>query len=357
MDKTRLTLLLGSFSEGGAEHMVYELARCIDKTRFDVQVLCYGFKMNTALEQCVEKICPVTWLNKGGTITPGTVWCVLKALRQLRPDVLHAHLGGAGFGAIWSILFRKPLVITAHTKPEKAFRPKAEKLVRMALITGKTKLVAVSKENEGLLRSYFGITGEQLACVNNGINLDRFTSKAHDGFSLINVARHDKNKNQAALIRCFARLHAQYPKTKLLLLGDGPTHQLLVKQVMQLDLGETVIFTGNVANTEDYYAVSDLYVQCSHREAMPLSVLEAMAAGLPVVSTHVGGLADVVKDNGILVLDNDEEALYRAIEQIYAQTPEQRDAMCRASKGIVQNYSSLGMAQAYESIYRQMQYK
>ncbi|MBQ8797849.1 MAG: glycosyltransferase family 4 protein [Oscillospiraceae bacterium] len=334
--------------------MVYELVKCMNNQAFDVQVVCLNPPKGTTLESAVEKICPVRYLHETGRVSVKTVRNVVKALDEINPDVIHAHLSGAALAPFWTILRRKKLVITAHTKPEKAFPGLTEKLVRCAICFGKTKLVAVSEENTTMSRAYFGLDKEKCVCVNNGIDLDRFSRKPHDGFTLIHVGRQDENKNQAALIRCFARLHEKHPNTKLLLLGDGPLHEKLVAQVTELGLTDTVILTGNIPNTEDYYAVSDLYVQCSHREAMPLSVLEAMAAGMPIVSTDVGGLSDVVQDNGILVPDNNEDALYDAIEKIYEQSEEETAKMCAASGRIVENYSSKAMARAYENIYSEM---
>lgn len=352
--KKRLTIILDAFTMGGAEHMVYELAKNVDKDRFDVNILCYMRKHDTLLAQQVEEHFPVTYLQQNGTITPGAIWHIVRALQKTKPDVVHAHLGGAAFGAVWSVLFRKPLVITVHTKPEKAFTKKIEALVRMALRFGKTKLVAVSAENEALVKTYYGLDARKCSYVNNGIDLQRFERKEHAGFTLINVARQDDNKNQSALLRCFAKLHKIAPETKVLLLGDGVNHQKLKSLAAELGVADAVTFTGNVANTEDYYALSDLYVQTSFREAMPLSVLEAMAAGLPIVSTNVGGLADVVQDNGILVPAGDEEALYQAIMKVYEANKEQRDAMRQASLRIVKGYSSAGMARAYEKTYNEM---
>lgn len=349
--KKRLVILLGGFAIGGAEHMVYELVKHINRERYNVTVLCYMPKQNTALESQVEKICQVLYLNETGTIKPSAILKALRALRKLRPDVVHAHLGGSGFGAIWAFLTGKHFVVTAHTKPEKAFSSKIEKFVRLALKRENTTLVGVSEENKILLKQYFNVDDHKLCCVNNGVDLGRFRREAHEGFTLINVARQDENKNQAVLLRCFAQLYKQDNTVKLLLLGDGPMHEKLKKQAEEWGLSEAVTFTGNVSNTEDYYAVSDLYVQTSHREAMPLSVLEAMAAGLPIISTDVGGLKDVVQDNGILVPDNNEEALYQAIMKIYSQSPEEAKRMEKASHRIVQAYSSEAMACAYEIIY------
>ena len=354
MSKKRVVLLINNFGVGGAQNMVFELAKNLDRDAYDTSIICYSSPVNTHLEKQVEALFPVVYLHQKGSITPCAIAKVIKAIDQIKPDVVHAHLGGAGFGAIWALLTGKSFVVTVHTKPQKAFSPKIERLVRLALKYGNTTLVAVSKENEKAIKAYFDITGSKCRYVNNGIDLERFDREPHPYFTLINVAHHDDNKNQAVLIRCFARLNKISANTRLILLGDGPTHKQLVDLVSLLGLNDVVTFTGNVFNTQDYYAKSDLYVQCSHREAMPLSVLEAMAAGLPIVSTNVGGLVDIVRDNGALVEDNNEDALYNAIEHIFTQSLETMESMCKSSKRIVQDYSSENMARAYERIYNEI---
>lgn len=354
MKKIKLLVILGTFGFGGAEHMVCEMIKNIDCKKYDVNVLCTLSRKDIDLTRNVESVCPVTFLNQDQKIGPRQLAKVMRAISKMKPDIIHAHMGGSGFAAPWSVIHRKPLVITIHTKPEREFSKKIEMLIRAALRFGKTKLVAVSEENLTRVKAYYGVDEHKAKCVNNGIDTNRFTRKKHSAFTLINVARHDENKNQAALIRCFARLHRENANTRLLLLGDGDTHQNLVRLVDELGLSDAVEITGNIPNTEDYYAVSDVYVQCSHVEAMPISVLEAMAAGLPIVATDVGGLRDVVKDNGVLVADNDEEALYQAILSIYKQDEEKNKAMCEESQRIVQDYSSERMAQKYEKIYQEM---
>lgn len=347
----KLTILLPTLSMGGAEHMVYELVKKLDTSRFAPLIVCYQRRVDSELARQVEADFPVTYLNQSGKINLMTALHILRSIRRTKPDVVHAHLGGAGFGAIWCALFHKPLVITVHTRPEKAFTKKIEALVRIALHSSNAGIVAVSAENQMLLQEYFHPAPEKCLCVNNGIDLNLFHHKIHESFTLINVARHDDNKNQAMLLRCFAKFHGTAPETKLLLLGDGPNHEKLKDLAKELGVADAVTFTGNVANTEDYYAVSDLYVQCSFREAMPLSVLEAMASGLPIVSTNVGGLSDVVQDNGILVVPGDDEALFQAISQCYHANEEEKSTMSKASLRIVQDYSAEKMAEKYEEIY------
>lgn len=352
--KKRLTVFITDLGFAGAQNMVTAQLKQMGCEQYDISVVVLESKKGTPLEVQVESRFPVTYIGHHGRVTPLTILKTVCALQATKPHIVHSHLSANGFAVLWSRIFRKPLVITVHTKPEKAFSKKVKKQVCSALKTGRVKLVAVSEDNARAVKAYYHLDDKLCSCVNNGIDLDRFTRKTHEVFTIIHVGRQDENKNQAALIRCFARLHEKYPNTKLLLLGDGNQHDKLIALTKDLGLAEAVTFTGNVANTEDYYAVSDLYVQCSHREAMPMSVLEAMATGLPIISTDVGGLRDVVQDNGILVPDNDEDALYRAMERIYEQPEAETAAMCSASNRIVQRYSSKEMARAYEEIYREM---
>lgn len=354
MRKRRLTVALDNLGFGGAQNMVAAQLVQMDQEQYDISLVVLGQKKTTPFAEKLEALFPVRYVGHSGRVTPMTILKVLQMIQTTKPDVVHSHMGVVGFCAMWSKLFRKPLVITVHAKPEVAFSEKAKRQVCSVLKTDRVKLVAVSEDNARAVKDYYHLNDTQCAFVNNGIDLDRFNRKEHEGFTVIHVGRQDKNKNQAALIRCFAKLHKKHPDTKLLLLGDGNQHQKLIALTREVGLADAVTFTGNVANTEDYYAVSDLYVQCSHREAMPLSVLEAMATGLPIISTDVGGLRDVVQDNGILVPDNDEDALYKAIERIYEQSEEEIKTMCAASNRIVQKYSSKEMAREYEKIYSEM---
>ena len=331
--------------------MVFELANNVDLERYNVEILCYGPREDNLQSQIIESRFKVTYLGMVGGITVKNVRMVLKAINSASPDIVHAHMGGAGFAAIWTLLRKRPVVITVHTRPDKAFSPKIEKLIRLALRRKSTTLVAVSQENLKKVNSYFGNASAKNRCVNNGITLSRFQQKAHSGFAMINVARQDENKNQFAILRCFKRYLEHYPEDRLYLVGDGPCHEELVKMSMDLGLSENVVFTGNVENTEDYYSVSDLYVQSSHREAMPLSLLEAMAVPMPIISTNVGGICDVVCGNGILVDDNDEPALLAAMLQVRGMNSEETNKLKERSLAIVADYSSKIMGEKYMELY------
>lgn len=350
----KMVIIIKSLCIGGAEHMVYELVKNLDNKRYEPYVLCYGKKLNTCLEDSMERVCHASYLGEEGHIGIFAVLRVMKMLNFIKPDLVHSHMGGIAFAVPWSILYHRPLVVTIHTKPDMAFSKKNEVLLRLRLKIGKIKVVAVSHENKLYVQKYYNLNEDKCTYVNNGINLSKYTHIPHEGFRFINVARQDENKNQKAIIRCFDRIHNTYPFSRLMLVGDGPCHNELITLANELRIASSVEFPGMVDNPQGYYAVSDVYVQSSHREAMPLSVLEAMAAGLPLVSTDVGGLKDVVDENGILVKDNDEQELFHAMLTMIEMPDWKIKMMQDASKKTAEKYSSEKMTEQYMEIYDEL---
>ena len=349
----KVLILVENFKVGGAQNMVCELVKNLDKERIDYKVICYRKKYGSDLEKKIEKYTDVEYLDIRGRIGPLKYIKVLRAINKFNPDIVHAHLSAQIFSIVWGQLHNKAMLITAHTTPEKAFIKKTEGFLKRGLKRRKFYIAAVSSINQDLTKKYFGIDDNKCFCVNNGIDISLFEQQEHSNFTFINVATHNENKNQSAILRCFARLTKEFPNSKLYLVGDGSLHNELINLAESLEISDKVYFPGSVADVENYYAISDAYVQASHREAMPLSVLEAMATSLPIISTNVGGLSDVVKDNGFLINDNEEE-LYRAMHKIISISPVDRKNMGRISYEIVQEYSSVKMAKKYMEIYEKI---
>ena len=140
----------------------------------------------------------------------------------------------------------------------------------------------------------------------------------------------------------------------MILLGNGPCHRQLCGLVRELGVQDAVDLPGAVENVAEYYAVSDVYVQASHREAMPMSVLEAMAAGLPILSSDVGGLRDVVTDNGYLYPDAQEQELLRYMHLFTEMDQVTIQHMSCVSRKNVEQYSSKTMANQYLKLFKKI---
>lgn len=332
MRKIRVCIVTADLSIGGGQQVVYELAKNLVGSSVDFEVLCYAGKSESYADSKADGLFPIQYQNFKGKATVQKILGINRAINEFDPDIVHAHLGGVFYSVIWALLHHGRIVITAHTKPSQAFSKRIEPAIRFLLKKKRACIVGVSEENKKALEEYFDIHDERIHCVNNGVDLTRFYRKDHEQYTLINVARQDENKNQIATIRCFKMLHRKYPNTKLILLGDGPTHKELIKEAGSLIEDKSVEMPGMVSNTEDYYAISDVYVQSSHREAMPMSMLEAMAAGLPLISTDVGGVRDIIVDNGIIVPDNDENSLLEAMLQLFECSSDIKRSFSQKSK-------------------------
>lgn len=347
----KVAIMLECFSVGGAQRVVSELVKNLDQSQCELRVICCENRADTSMARAIEEIAHVEYLSISGKNIISNFRKAFSALDQFKPDIIHAHLTSQLYAVPWGILHKIPVLITAHTKPNQAFVKKIEPLIRWGIKRSRVHIVTVSHENHQMMKEYFSIDNSCCSCINNGIAINDFYRTDHPNFTFINVARQDENKNQAAIVRCFARLYAQSPNTRLLLVGDGPCHTKLIEQCSELGIMGAVELPGAVANVADYYAKADVYVQSSHREAMPMSALEAMAAGLCIISTDVGGMRDIVNGNGILVEDHDEASLQKAMKALFDCLPDEIEQYRMVSRQIVERYSSKSMAHKYMDLF------
>ena len=177
------------------------------------------------------------------------------------------------------------------------------------------------------IKKYF----EEIGCKNievipNGIDLKRFEGlkrKPHDGFTVITVARLEKVKGIDYLIKSISNLKSQILNLRLLIIGDGSERKNLENLARELGLEAKVKFFGQIDSEEipEYLAMADCFVLPSLREGFGIAILEAMAAGVPVIASRVGGILDLIKDGktGLLVESGSPEAIARAILRIHEE--------------------------------------
>lgn len=351
----KLLIVTQNLGDGGGQNMILELVKNIDQTRYHVAVLCCRKKNKTKLDEKINDTCEVLYGGLTGKIGLGDFFRIWRIIGKYNPDIMHAHFGGVTFAISWGLLHKVPTVVTVHTTPNKGFSKNNQKLIRYGLKKRLAYIVAVSAENCALCKSYYQLDEDRCSYVNNGVDIDKYFRMPHEKFTLINVARQDANKNQEKIIRAFTRMVEQNYDIVLILVGDGPEHSRLKEFAANSNVLDRVKFTGLVGDPENYYAISDVYVQSSHREAMPMSILEAMAVGLPIVSTDVGGVKDVVRGNGYLIDDTDEEGFFQAIKSVCDADRHEYDVMSEKSKEIVKDFSAPAMSRKYMSIYDYVQ--
>ncbi len=205
-----------------------------------------------------------------------------------------------------------------------AWEGRGRRLLNRCTVPLATHVVAVSEKVAAYVAREFRIPPDRLSTIVNGVDLDHFRPIPRDhnaGPPVIGcTARLHRKNDHATLLRAFARLSVRRPEARLLLLGRGPEELRLRRLADALGVSSRVHFLGEQSDVAPCLAQMDVYVQASVAEGMPNSVLEAMAASLPVVATAVGGTPEVVLDGqtGLLVAPGDPSALGEALLALLA---------------------------------------
>lgn len=326
MKKTKVAIVLPYFGGGGAEKMVAQLAAGMDGTRFQTEVFCvYGQPLENHLERMIaDRGVPIHFIGKKKGFSLKAMVKLFRGLDAFRPDVVHTHLYACVYTAPWPVLRHRAWLHTFHLPPELENRRLIRRILSKILVRMRAMIpVAISHQNQMFLRDYFGLTEAQIPVVYNPVELKKFTDLKkvdNPSFTFITAGRFSEQKNQAMMLRAFAGFLKTGGDARLVLLGKGELEAQLRSLAQELGIAERVEFAGFVENVQDHLANADVFVLSSDYEALPLAVLEAMAAGLPIVATDVGGLRDIVTDNGILLPAADLAAMTDAMVRLYSDS-------------------------------------
>lgn len=227
------------------------------------------------------------------------------------------------------------------------------------------RIVTVSEASAIALQDLYGIVRERVTVVHNGVDLRRFGESGHSSLRaelgldpdrpiVLTLARYLPSKGYRFLIDAIPAIRAVCPQVQFVFAGSPDGRAALEQQIAALGVQGNVALLGFRDDTVNLLRGSDLFVLPSLAEGFSLAIIEALAAGLPVVATRVGGAAEAITDgsNGLLVPPADSAALARAITRILAQSPQERAAMRAAAYTSAQRFSLDAMASAMLEVYR-----
>jgi glycosyltransferase involved in cell wall biosynthesis len=292
----------------------------------------------------------------------------LRLARRLRShgiDLTHTHNRMALiYGAPAARLAGTAVVHTKHGK-----NPKAGTRLLLAKLAARCvdSFVAVSPETAALARRRGEVDERRLLVITNGVDLGAFQPRAaararvraelkipEDAWVAGTAGRLAVEKNQALLVRAAAPLLG--PEAHLVLAGDGPLRPALAELAATRGASASVHLLGSRRDVPDVLNALDVFVLSSDTEGLPLVILEAMATGLPIVSTNVGGIADVVDEGGtgFLVPAGDEEQLRARLGSLRADPELARAFGRRARAAAEETHSSERMLSAYNDLYERV---
>lgn len=352
---------------GGLERIVVDLVRAGAELDQRSSIICLE-RTGTLASQAEDLGARVVCLDKRPGLRLGLVRALKTVLRELNPDVLHTHqvtplfYAGPAAKAVGV-----PLVV--HTEHGRHYTD--NKRARwLGWVAGKfaAKFFCVTAKIAEEVLAFGVAPRRKIQVVTNGIATHRFREGQHrtetrralgiapDAPVIGTTGRLDEIKRQDVLIRAFAQVQARLPTAELLLVGDGPLKCDLMGLAESLGIKERVHFAGYQSEPERYYQAMDLFAITSRSEGMPLAVLEAWAAGLPVIASKVGGLPDLIEEGrtGMFFPSGDETALALALTRVLADKDLAR-RMGEAGGQLVENRFSLEhMARAYQGHYLEL---
>jgi glycosyltransferase involved in cell wall biosynthesis len=290
-----------------------QAARLLDSWREDPQVQCWLVPINPVPPRPLDRLLHVKYLRT--LVTQLFYWPLL--LRELRrADVVHVFSASySSFllsplpAVIVARLLRRPLILNYHSgeAPDHLRRSAVARRVMRSWVD-------LNVVPSVFLRDVLASFGISARVVTNTIDVIRFEYRPRTLLRprILSTRNLEPLYNVACTIRAFARVQARYPEATLTIVGTGSDEPSLRALVQERALRH-VTFAGRVPPDEihHYYAAADIYVQTPRIDNMPLSVLEAFASGLPVVSTAVGGVPAILTDgvHGLLAPDDDDEAV------------------------------------------------
>ncbi len=277
---------------------------------------------------------PQVDIRKGDTLGNRTRFRAV--LRALRPDALVT----SNWGSIeWAMANTPTLVRHIHVEdgfgPEERDQQLPRRVWTRRLLLRRATVAVPSRVLWRLADQVWRLPRRHLRYIPNGIDLARFaaSSRPQSEIPVIGtVAALRPEKNLARLIRAFAQAHARTP-CRLVIAGDGPQRPALQALAQELGIAGAVTFPGHVSDTPAMYNGMDVFALSSDTEQMPLSLLEAMAAGLPVAATDVGDVRTMLApDNAAFVVPaTDAAALAAALSSLLAD-PQLRERLGRANR-------------------------
>lgn len=299
------------------------------------------------------------------------IMAIIKWIRQLKPHIVHTHTSKAGFlGRVAAMLCGVPVIIhTFHGHVFKHyFSPFKEKLfinIERFLAKKTDALVALNHELSEEIQQFGVGRPEQFVTVALGIPLQDYANTPRKN----GVFRHKYQLSKAPLIGLVGRLTAiknidllievahqltqRFSNIQFALIGDGEEKARLQQKIIQLDLQKHFLFTGWIQDLRDVYSDLDALVITSHNEGTPVSLIEAMAAGCPVISTQVGGVGALLNygEYGRLVAPGSVEGLVQGLTKIL-QSNTTNDISLKAQQYALAQYSAERLVRNLDHLYQ-----
>jgi glycosyltransferase involved in cell wall biosynthesis len=350
----------------GAEHVILNIAQSEEMVSY-VGALYNAHNPHRELIDEAKKMGLKTAVfNSQGRVDLKTVARVGRFLKENQIDIIHTHNYKSDIIGFLAVLRgRTKWVATNHVWHGLDHKLRLYEGIDAFILRFASRVAAVSGEIKNDLIAKH-IPAQKVHVVDNGIDIGRFDRPcpvespraefnldARDIVITI-VGRLSPEKGHVTFLKAAQAVVSREGQVKFLIVGDGPLREDLHAQAQALGLGGRVIFAGARKDMPEIYALSDLMVNASSIEGLPMTILEAMAAKVPLIVTPVGAVPQVIQHelNGLIVNPGDDQRLAEAICSLL-DDPARREALAaRAYENVCERFSSTAMVSRYRNIYK-----
>lgn len=350
---------------GGAETVFIDLVSQLPADRYRSVVVIRG--KGWVYEELKRRGVKPYIIDAKGSFNWRYLNSLYRIIRRERVDLVQSHLLGSNvYSAIAALLSRVPVVATFHGAVDIAQQERLKWLKFMLIRVGTSKVVAVTDSLRDELLERTRLRSGQIEVINNGIETEKFRlPRSHrlrdengwpdDAYVIGSLGNIRPAKGYDILLQAAAKLLQKSSNYRFVIAGQGKgeLYEDLLSLRESLGLEDVVHFLGFVDEPAEFLANIDIFLSSSISEGLPLSAIQAMVAGLPVVATRCGGYQKLIKDgeNGCLVDVGDPDALVSGIENVASDKGLQKKLSDNARSYAMSRFDIGAMLQEYEHLY------
>lgn len=337
-NRIRIFHTLSGLKVGGIVSLLLHNLEYMDRDHFENIICCLGNNVQLEERFVGAGYSPIILGHRSGDSLLRLVGRAVRAIRQLRADVVHTNMAfDSRIGAVAGRIAAVPVVATLHNDNPKTLRHLDGVLDRWVVQPSVSRFIAVSQLTRDVHLERRKLPRERVEVIYSGIPTARYAraSPSHelrelraglpvgDAYPLLlNVGRLYKQKGQKYLIPMMDELLSRWPRAQLLIVGGGDEEAELRRLVKEQALGDSIHLLGIRTDVKQLLEIADVFVFPSLWESFGLAALEAMASGVPVVASRIGGIPEIIQDgvDGVLVPPHDPAAMALAVDKLASST-------------------------------------
>ncbi|MGB9735985.1 MAG: glycosyltransferase [bacterium] len=369
--KIKILYLTTSSKIGGSEQVILAIMENINRDQFDIEVCTLGPRgaLHEELDKLKVKNYSLDIVKKNWMHIPIGFYKLYKLLKKENYEILNTWLFHASVAGIFINKFVKiPCVVESRQYADLMYKYNLKIRQTLDRIASHEvdHIIACSDGVKKVLMNYERVEPWKITVIYNGTEINKFKPrnieqrqqikeklKVGDKIVLTFTAHLRPAKGHQYLLEAISKIKNQYPNIVLFLIGDGILMNELTTITKQLDIENNVRFWGYRADIPNFLSATDIYVHPSVEEGFGIAIIEAMAAGLPVIATNVGGIPEIITNgvNGILVPPENPQALADAIVELI-EHPDRRKILSEKARQYVElTFNNQTMTKEYAEIY------